>query len=271
MITIGIVTFSKREESFTRLICDIRKATDRPVIVCINGNLDGSIDHGYLSRMMALCGSHNDVFPMVFPRFQGLSKLWNTICINATTEYTYLLNDDVVFGCPDVVDRIERHIDATGSGLFYAPWGWSHFVISRKVLREVGYFDERLIGVGEEDGDFLWRFERLYGFQPTGIEAPGLHNAYDYRNAHDGIDTYYGNKTRFNTQFIYGAKYRPDEKGQRSMFNYPVSEEVWNAEQYPYEDLNEANRKWLADASDMPLKYAIDPEKFRYFKPWVSE
>lgn len=269
MITIGIVTFSKRFELFKSLILDICKRTDAPVLVCINGNIDGTIDHDYLTAVLAFCAEHK-VIPQVFPSFQGLAKLWNTLVINATTEHVYILNDDVKFQCDDVIKRIEAHIEQTGSGLFYAPWGWSHFVISKTELDNLGYFDERLLGVGEEDGDMLWRYERLRGQQPGGIEAPGVGNQYDYKTAHDGLDTVYGNKTRFNTVFIYGRKYKRDEAGQAGIFSFPVKQSMANMGQYPYESFKRRHLQYLSDASTMPLDFEIDPADHRHFKPWTE-
>ena len=275
MITIGIVTFSKRFELFKSLVTDIRKRTDTPILVCVNGNLDGTVEPEYLSNVLQFCASHPNVFPQVFPTFQGLAKLWNTLVINAPTEHVWLLNDDVEYKCDDAIQRIEKHIEETNSGLFYAPWGWSHFVISKTLLDNLNYFDERLIGIGEEDGDFLWRFERHYGYQPTGIEVPGVGNKYDFRTAHDNLDTVYGNKTRFNTNFIYGVKYRPATSvsamnGQKGMFVHPVTLDLPNLNQYPYETFKRQHAKYLKDASEMPLKFPIDPKDHRDFQPWVS-
>nr|WP_269460367.1 hypothetical protein [Polynucleobacter necessarius] len=39
---------------------------------------------------------------------------------------------------------------------------FSHFILDKQELVEVGFFDERLLGLGEEDGDFYWRFYKKY-------------------------------------------------------------------------------------------------------------
>jgi hypothetical protein len=38
----------------------------------------------------------------------------------------------------------------------------SHFLISRQVIDEVGYFDVMILGLGEEDGDTTRRYIRQY-------------------------------------------------------------------------------------------------------------
>lgn len=271
MITIGIVTFSKRFDMFKALIADIRRRTDVPIVVCVNGEMSGKIDPAYRKELLEFCASFPEVYPQLFPTFQGLAKLWNTLVINAPTEHVYILNDDVSFKCDDVIERIERHINETGSGLFYAPWGWSHFVISKAILDDLGYFDERLLGVGEEDGDMHWRFLNLLGSEPGGIEVPGVGNTYDFKRATDGLDTIYGNKTRFNAVFMYGRKYlRNDEYGLKGMLSYPVRQAAPNLPQYPYERFKWEHAQYLADASQMPVTRPIDPAEHRNFKPWVD-
>jgi hypothetical protein len=39
---------------------------------------------------------------------------------------------------------------------------WSHFLISRQEIDELGYFDKRILGLGEEGGNMTWRYIRQY-------------------------------------------------------------------------------------------------------------
>lgn len=267
MITIGIVTFSKRLNLFTELIEGIRRhAPDVPVMVCVNGEIGKPIDPVYLREVLLLCIEHG-LTPFVYPEFQSLSKLWNTLVINAPTEWIYLLNDDCVFTSPDIISAIEKRIAEGGDGLFYAPWGWSHFAVSKTCLDELGYFDERLLGVGEEDGDMLWRFEQLYRHQPGGIKVRGVSNSYDYQSASDGVDAVYGNKTKFNVLFTYGRKYKREETGQKGMFSYPVKQILPNEKQYPYERFRRANSKFITNTEGFD-HHDIHEHEFNGFKPW---
>ena len=49
-------------------------------------------------------------------------------------------------------------------------------MINRTELIEVGFFDERLLGLGEEDGDFCWRYHERYDYEIRSITIPGIAN-----------------------------------------------------------------------------------------------
>ena len=61
------------------------------------------------------------------------------------------------------------------SRLFIINRSWSHFVISKDIVKKVGWFEERLPGTGQEDGDYRARMENL-GFEVIQANCHGVIN-----------------------------------------------------------------------------------------------
>jgi len=241
---------------------------DIPIIIAVNGENGKPFDEAYRVNMLKLCADHPGTFPIFFTEFRSLSKLWNTLVIHAPTEWVYVLNDDCQLKSAKVLPAIRDHIETVTDGLFYAPRGWSHFVISKSCLDELGYFDERLLGVGEEDGDMLWRYEGLYGRSPKELKVQGLGNRYDYERGTDGVEKAYGNKTRLNTLWMFGDKYQRAETGRRGMFSFPVVQRLPNESQYPYERFYRDRRHMLGDTTLYQASHEFNTEWVGDMKPW---
>jgi hypothetical protein len=97
MLTIGITTFQHRfDKYFIPLLSEIkRQNNDIEVIVAINGEFGIEFNDEYRSKILSFMSKYKNAFPIIYPRFRGLSKLWNNIVINSTNEHILLLNDDV--------------------------------------------------------------------------------------------------------------------------------------------------------------------------------
>jgi hypothetical protein len=86
---------------------------------------------------------------------QSLSKLWNLLILNSSCEKILILNDDLMIStafrknlsCSGVLDEEVALINRS----------WSHFIISKKIIRKIGWFDQRFPGVGNEDEDYECR------------------------------------------------------------------------------------------------------------------
>ena len=100
-LTIGITTFSKRFDMLSKLIGQIRTYITDPIVVVVNGEqqIPGgcsvNFDDNYRKKVLELCSSYNDVYPVFFIEMRGLSKLWNTIINTSITNDILLLNDDI--------------------------------------------------------------------------------------------------------------------------------------------------------------------------------
>lgn len=238
MITIGISTYQGRFQSLKKLVNTIRKDLNNDIIISVNGMPDEQMNEQYRTELMKFCSQHHSVYLIMFPEMRALSKLWNEMIVHSRTEFIYILNDDVEFSNSDIINYITEK--TSEEQLFLCPASsWSHFVISKTIAHVLGYFDERLLGIGEEDGDIEWRFLEMYGYKVKQFDFPGVFNKGEYDNTNQKLDTHVNNKAKFNQQFIYLSKYCGDEKGIKGMFDFPMkhnSSTYPNLIQYPYEE-----------------------------------
>lgn len=165
--SIVITTFDRRfNQFFVPLVRSIK--AQRPaveIIVTANGPCRADFNEDYRRALLAFLATQTNCFPIVFPTFQSLAKMWNRGILNASHEQVLVLNDDlhITTGPEDsFFDALETNL-ITNKGTFKINGSFSHFVISKEDLIAVGFFDERLLGLGEEDGDFYWRFHEKFG------------------------------------------------------------------------------------------------------------
>jgi hypothetical protein len=236
-LSICITTFKEREEIVKTLISQIRDKAgiDNDIIVAVNGNNEEKMDDRYRKRMLQFFSEQKNCYPIFFPEFKCLSKIWNTLVIFSSTEYNLILNDDVIFENADIVDAIEKKVTKTGTTFFTINNSFSHFVITKTELHNLGYFDERLIAFGEEDGDMVHRYIIKYGRSIPTAPAHGLHNFHAYEKSSNNLDVHIDNKPRFNREFIYKKYIRDDINGIYGMSPFPVKKTLDDIQQYPYE------------------------------------
>ena len=249
-ISIGITTFGARfDPYFAPLLSKIREYdADLEVIVAVNGEHKRDFDEIYRERILAFTATQKRVFPVVFPRFRSLTKLWNSIVIHATHDYILMLNDDIMITNPDFVRDIQTAVSKHPGRSLLINQSWSHFLISRREIDELGYFDERLLGIGEEDGDMIWRYLRRYGRSMASVKMKGFVNySEDTKDDRPGnIKNREGMKySLFNRQFMFSTKYAADPQGIQGMFDEPVVMKDEGAPQYPYERFYRENKDRL--------------------------
>lgn len=249
-ISIGITTFEDRfDDYFVPLLSRIRELdSNTEVIVVINGEHNKPFGEDYRKRILEVLSRYENVYPVVFPTFRGVSKLWNTIVIHASYDHILILNDDIMIENPDALDKVKVNLRRNEGRSFTINNSWSHFVVSRKEIDELGYFDERLLGIGEEDGDFVWRYIREYG---RSIENFKMKQFMNYSNRTeqyrpDNIicmeDTKY---SVFNREFMFNQKYVKDSNGVKGMFDDAVSIRDEGPKQYPNEEFFRTRKREL--------------------------
>jgi hypothetical protein len=113
----------------------------------------------------------------------------------------------------------------------------------------LGYFDERLLGIGEEDGDMTWRYLHRYGREIPNFRLKGFVNYAEetvrtFKPAN--IQAHSGTKySLFNREFILNEKYAPGPDGIQGMFDEPVVLKDPGKEQYPNERFYRLRKKEL--------------------------
>lgn len=247
--SIVITTFDQRFNPFLKpLICAIK--TLRPqfeVIVMVNGPANVNFDPAYRSSLLKFLATQENCYPTLFPNFQALAKLWNRGAITATANRILVLNDDLSIDCdqqPNFFDVLEETLRSEKK-TFKINGSFSHFCLNKDELLDVGFFDERLLGIGEEDGDFAWRYFATYGQEILSINLPGITNIQSSL-ADSGFTKGIGHYAKFNRDFIKNDKYQEVFLGgHKGMFDKRSKKKLADEIQYPYERFYLKNRHKL--------------------------
>lgn len=245
---IGITTFSLRYEFVKKLITKIRELNvNNNIFLCINGEKDSEFDEEYRKKILDLCSSLSNVYPIFFVEVRGLSKMWNTLLIHSTKDDVLILNDDIEVLSENMFEVVSNHIESNEYyGLSKINSTFSFFVANKNLIDELGYFDERLLGFGEEDGDITYRLIEKKNKNVYGLYAQGIHNIVsDIRHEHvkPGIGKY----SMFNRKFIFEQKYNCNnsKSGISGMFGMPCDKVLEDKNLYPYEKFFRDNKHSL--------------------------
>ncbi len=249
-VSIGITTFEARFDSyFVPLLKRIRECTDCEIVVAINGEHDHPFSQDYRRKILRCIADFDNVYPIVFPQFRGLSKLWNSIVIHASHDHILMLNDDIMIESLDFMKLVTDLINRNEGKSFLINRSWSHYLISREELDTLGYFDERLLGIGEEDGDMTWRYIKQFGQAMPSFKIRGFQNFAEetvrsYKPVN--VQTHSGTKySLFNKRFIHEEKYSPVAEGVQGMFETAAVLKDPGERQYPNEQFYRLRREEL--------------------------
>jgi hypothetical protein len=243
---IGITTFSLRFDFVRGLVKSIRElGVTNDILLCVNGEKDSSFDETYRKNILNLCVEYQNVFPIFFIETRGLSKMWNTLVIHSSKENVLILNDDINVLSNDMFNVVSNHIESSEYfGLSIINNTFSFFVVNKYFLDELNYFDERLLGFGEEDGDIMYRIKKHTGNNVFRLNASGIENIVsDIRHTH--IKSGIGKYSFFNRDYIFNKKY----KCYGDIYYFPDGIEceqiIDNPQQYPYEYFFKENKNNL--------------------------
>jgi hypothetical protein len=103
---------------------------------------------------------------------QPLTRGWNWLILMAKCDRVLILNDDVSFNL-EFRHNLENLCPVPD--VFTLNGSWSHFVISKNIIRRIGWFDERFLGIGDEDYDYIFRLA-MNGITLVNVPIHGLHN-----------------------------------------------------------------------------------------------
>jgi hypothetical protein len=244
--SIAITTFDKRFEAFLiPLITSIKQ--ERPeveITVTVNGCCGAPFNEDYRQALLAFLATQRNCFPLVFPTFQSLAKMWNRGILNASEEQVLVLNDDlhIPTGTGNgFFDQLDQALTQQ-NGTFKINGSFSHYMISKSDLIDVGFFDERLLGLGEEDGDFFWRYHEKFGKEIPSVTLPHIDNICS-DISDDGYVKGIRTAAKFNRDYIKNIKYKETLiGGYRGMFDKRVKKVVSDEPQYPYEAFYRLNK-----------------------------
>jgi len=250
---IAIVTFSKRFFTYCLpLIQELRNAgITNPIYVGINGDLDKMYNPITRTKFLNELSLLEDVNPVCFGSFQGLAFMWNRTIQSAREDRVIVLNDDLIVNrnsAKFTLDKLMKSANNIGACLLNN--SWSHFAIHRNKLSEVGWFDERLLGIGEEDGDFTFRFEEHFGMTIPSITLKGLVND-SSSDFDDSLSKGKGKYSLFNWLFLE-KKYIFGEGRESRMFETNAIKKLPELNLYP-SYLWEVKLKHLLNQEDKDL------------------
>lgn len=155
--SIGIVTYVDRYEKFFKrlLINLVTIFPEVEFVICVNGYYDKKIQHAYLEKIKEFTGKFQNVKVIDFVQPQSLSKLWNLLILNSSNNKIFIFNDDIKIA-PWFRSNLERS-NILNEEVALINRSWSHFLISKSVIKKIGYFDQRFPAVGNEDQDYECR------------------------------------------------------------------------------------------------------------------
>lgn len=235
ILSIGITTFKKRKDLVKNQILNIRKYSGEnfDINVIINADNKELVDNDYRKEMLNFLADLKNCYPIFLPEFKSVPKMWNTLITFSRTDYSLILGDDLIYET-DIFGQILPIVKDRKSEFFTINYGFSHYVISKQKLYELGYFDERFLALGEEDGDMVHRHIERYGRPIDNILMNGILNMGKYDDKAVNSEIHVDNKPLVNKK-IREKKYVPDSNGIRGMWSEPMRR-VWeDYQQYPYE------------------------------------
>jgi len=233
-ITIGVVTWIERKDLIENLLKSIRSYNDDvDILVAVNAVIGEEVDDDYRKYMLNLCSNIKNCYPIFCTEFKSLPKLWNTLVIFSKTKYNLILSDDVIFS-ESAVEEIQRFIEHTGNEFFTINYQFAHFVVTKNILHQLGYFDERLLTHGEEDGDMVHRHIEMFGKRMDNLNISSVKHFARYEDVQKNTENHIYNKPLINKK-IRELKYSPNPTGIKGMWDEPMVK-IWeDYQQYPYE------------------------------------
>lgn len=122
------------------------------IIVGVNGYHDQTVQDKYLKDFEYFISKYKNITWFSYNTGQSISKMWNQCIIRSSNQWMLVLNDDILLAKSfrKAIDSIELK----NNTIHILNTSWSHFLISKKIISDVGWFDERFPGVGNEDWDY---------------------------------------------------------------------------------------------------------------------
>jgi hypothetical protein len=159
--SIGMTTYGGRVDKYLKpLIKEIkRQRPEIEIVMSINGEHKKQFDETIRQNYLEFCKQYTNIFPIFYPSFRGLARLWNMNMQFSSNRYMFFLEDDVIVK-DGFFDEYEKILEST-NGCFMINMGFPFFSFDREILNKLNWFDERLLGHGFEDADIWAKYNRV--------------------------------------------------------------------------------------------------------------
>jgi hypothetical protein len=180
-------------------------------------------------------------------RFTGdyisFSQMINEAVLCTESEFMIFINPKAKVQKEDIIKIIDSLCNGycLSNIMAFGLWG-----TTKQLFREIGMFDERLIGFGEEDGDITYRMISKKGKDVYRLYVQGVYNIVsDIRHEH--IKSGVGKYSWFNRDFTFNKKYNCQNaiSGISGMFGMVCDQILTDEKLYPYEKFFKENKEKL--------------------------
>lgn len=212
---IGIVVTTYESRQLSRaipLIKQLRRGgITFPIVVVHNGNFSGNYNEELRRKFLSEISGIDGVFLASMRNFHGLAHNWNLGTRFLGCKKTLILNDDLWIDINTFASELHRILDSNSQAdLILLNKSFSHFIISENCIKNVGWFDEHFLGIGEEDGDYFLRYRIEYKKNPVSEFTNSIVHFNDGDSSHEnkGVAKY------SLANLVYSQlKYRVNENG----------------------------------------------------------
>jgi hypothetical protein len=212
-----VTTFEERFFTYALpLIEAIRESVDVEIFLVVNGNYRTPINRENYSFFLNSVTKFVNVFPICFGTLHGCASMWNTGILHSGKNRLLILNDDITIEPSRFAHELHEGLNALSKyPLLTINLSWSHFFISAKCIDDVGYFDDRFLGFGYEDNDYIIRYEQVYAERVPNIAFSGFVSLIDSAREEDVVAGF-SKYSLFNSCFIQ-VKYPEFHQGNMSL------------------------------------------------------
>lgn len=156
-----------------------------------------------LLRANAIGGYNN----MMLPHKGSMAELWNLCVVFAPTDWVLICNDDVFFQS-DWLNFLEEKIES-GKYVEIDMACYAGFCISKELILEIGYFDERFRGGAHEDHDWQVR-----------LGEAGYKNNVDVSRQWNDVYLKHESASEFKWKYENNGSWMCEKWGRRTQWHY---------------------------------------------------
>jgi hypothetical protein len=171
----------------------------------------------------------------------GISRNWNLGIQLLGTENVLCLSDDL-----EITDGFKEDIasafEVAEKEHFVIIGSFASFIINYKCIESIGWFDERFMGFGEEDGDYIFRFINKYQRKPRVYYSSAIRHL-DLQTRGDEVAGT-GKYSLFNLAFRC-LKYKSSKHGIQGTFSVPQEMTLPIFDFHPMETFRRKNTKLM--------------------------